>query len=500
MNKNIKLKFYLFFLLALFGVSFYLFNYKFSYEFLNLDSLIGRKNKLIIKKYFFPYRVIKEQNKLLNEQKTQLDDQLNNLNSLKVLESLVNPYLDDLELEIKRKGSDIEVKETKSILSNNKILKKFGLTTGFFAGIYQKYPGSGYIDFHNDNLFVLSSRGVLAFNKESIDNNNFKQVRNNIDEFISSKQFKKDNRYSIKDLLIFNDKIYVSFTEEIEYNCWNTSIIYADLNYEDVKFKKLFPSDELVKEELVEAKSEEPEVIEVKEEFTYSKCIHSTGVDGEPAQPAQSGGRIIRLDENHILFSTGEYRVRNLAQNEKSVNGKILKINIQNGEYEVISMGHRNPQGLYLDKENNFLLATEHGPMGGDEINLIELENEKIQNFGWPIASYGEHYKGRIKLNEKKYEKYPLLKSHKDNGFIEPIKYFTPSIAISEITKIGKNNYVVSSLKAKSLYFFELNKKRELINFNRLEISERIRDLKYKNNNLYMFLEDTASIGLIKLK
>ena len=69
-------------------------------------------------------------------------------------------------------------------------------------------------------------------------------------------------------------------------------------------------------------------------------------------------------------------------------------------------MGHRNPQGLIFDKENNFILATEHGPSGGDEINLIKVSNiskDKIQNYGWAISSEGEHYGGKSKINERKY-------------------------------------------------------------------------------------------------
>ena len=121
-------------------------------------------------------------------------------------------------------------------------------------------------------------------------------------------------------------------------------------------------------------------------------------------------------------------------------------------------MGHRNPQGLYFDKENNFILETEHGPQGGDEINLIEINqaNESaIQNYGWPISSEGEHYGGRTEENVEKYEKYPLHNSHIEYGFIEPIMSFVPSIGISEIVKISPNKYVVSSMKDKSLYFFE---------------------------------------------
>ena len=80
------------------------------------------------------------------------------------------------------------------------------------------------------------------------------------------------------------------------------------------------------------------------------------------------------FNDNHILLSVGEYQNRHLAQNKKSINGKIIKINVNTKNYEIISMGHRNPQGLYFDKENNFILETEHGPFGGDEINLIEVE------------------------------------------------------------------------------------------------------------------------------
>ena len=171
-------------------------------------------------------------------------------------------------------------------------------------------------------------------------------------------------------------------------------------------------------------------------------------------------------------------------------------------------MGHRNPQGLYFDKQNNFLVETEHGPEGGDEINLIKIENikkDKIPNYGWPISSYGEYYGGKDMLkNQKNYKKYPLYKSHSEHGFIEPLKAFVPSIAISEIVKIGKNKYVLGSMGRderdgdKSLYFFELEKEK-IINLEQLKVFERIRDLKFYENKLYLYLEDTASIGIINM-
>jgi len=211
---------------------------------------------------------------------------------------------------------------------------------------------------------------------------------------------------------------------------------------------------------------------------------------------------MIYFDDNHILLSIGDYRSRYLAQDIKSVNGKIIKVNIDDGNYEIISMGHRNPQGLYFDKEKNFILETEHGPRGGDEINLINvnlINEDKIQNYGWAISSAGEHYYSTIERNEKIYEKYPLYKSHIEHGFIEPLKSFVPSIAISEIVKISQNKYAVCSLRDKSLYFFELNEQKQIINLNRVEVYERVRDLRFNNNQLYLFMEDTASIGVINL-
>ena len=96
-------------------------------------------------------------------------------------------------------------------------------------------------------------------------------------------------------------------------------------------------------------------------------------------------------------------------------------------------------------------------------------------------------------------KKYPLLKSHKNNGFIEPLKYFTPSIAISEIVGIKQKNYIASSMKDKSLYFFNLNQDNKIEKFERVEIGERIRDLIVVENKLILFLEDTGSIGVIDL-
>jgi glucose/arabinose dehydrogenase len=474
MKKNNKIKLLLL-LLILIIVSFFYFITSIigNENFRDIKLLFGYEQKQAIKKYILPYKTISTQQQTISKLKSMAQ-------SNKKLKKLLSQHLPYFELNFKKTNEDIQTAKSSFKLSNNKSLEKYKLENGFYAGINNLFPGSGYIDFYENNLFILSSRGVLAFTKNLANEINFKQIQNNINEYIHLEQFVKTGEhgelwFSLKDIFVMEDKVFISYTEEITENCWNTSIIYGDINYENIEFKKL---------------------------FSPKKCIHSIdNVDGE-FNAHQSGGKIIAFDNDHILLSTGDYRSRYLAQDRKSVNGKIIKIDINNSNYEIISMGHRNPQGLYFDKENNFILETEHGPFGGDEINLIEVEKinrDKVQNYGWALTSAGEHYGGKSNSNIKKYEKYPLYKSHTEYGFIEPLKSFVPSIGISEIIKIRKNKYVVSSLKDRSLYFFELNKQKQIVNLERVEVFERVRDLVINKNKLYLFLEDTASIGIINL-
>ena len=235
--------------------------------------------------------------------------------------------------------------------------------------------------------------------------------------------------------------IFISYTDEIEEDCWNLSVIYSEIDYTKINFKKLFSSND---------NNHKP-----------GECIHSSNNIDKEFLATQSGGRMIKFDDNHILLSIGDFRNRYLAQDDKSINGKVLKVNILNSKYEIIAMGLRNPYGLYYDRNNNFVLVTDNGPQGGDEINLVdldELNNNSIQNYGWPVVSAGEHYGGKNPYNDHKYQKYPLYKSHTKYGFIEPLKSFVPSIGISEVIKINNKEYIIASLRAKSLYFLKLDR------------------------------------------
>ena len=284
--------------------------------------------------------------------------------------------------------------------------------------------------------------------------------------------------------MLFKEKIFVSFTNEVKEDCWNMSLIYADLNYTNIKFRPLFIPDE---------------------------CVSSKDNTDKVFEALQAGGRIVGFTNNQILLSTGEFRSRSKAQDKESTMGKIIKINFNNKNHEIVVMGTRNAQGLYYDKSNKLLLSTEHGPEGGDEINIISSKNlndKQIKNLGWAISSYGEHYlKKHYRLPGWKedihdpYIKYPLYKSHKKHGFIEPVKYYTPSIGISEIIGIEpkKRIYAHASLVDQSLYLFKLDEENKIVKNIRIKIGERIRDMIKYNNKIILFLEETASLGLINI-
>ena len=402
-----------------------------------------------------------------------ISDQLAYINNNNINhEILVKNKLEDIVF-FKNKEFD------KKIFNSKRNIKIYKNNNQIVRGINNFYPGSAFLGIHKDNLYIISATGIIGFQKINTNQDIiFKQIKNNISDFITQPELKKGNWFSVKDLLVFNNKFFVSFTNEVEADCWNTSIIFADLNPTNLQFEYLFKSKDCVKSK--------------------------NNIDNE-FNAHQSGGRIIGFNDS-IIFSTGDFRLRSHAQLKETTLGKIIKINFKNSDknkYEVLSLGHRSPQGLLFDEKNNYIISTEHGPDGGDEINVNSDPFKNQKNFGWPVSSYGEHYGGGkdSQKNQKKYIKYPLNKSHKQFGFEEPLKYFVPSIGISEIINIGEKRYLVSSLKDKAIYSFKMDNKK-MINLKRIEIGERIRDFIFdtKRNKAYLFLEDTASIGVINFE
>lgn len=453
MNKSKKkiIKNLIVFLLLIFSIiiSFYTFINSFDFK---LSAL---------RKYLLPYSYI---SRLENDLKIKTIFNNQNIQNNNLILNHMNLPL--MEMEFKESLNPIKAVKSSLILDENLKVITYNFLNGFYAGITRKFPGSGYVDFNNKNIFILSSRGVLAYT-DDIEKLSFSQIKNNINDFINLNQFNKSLWFSIKDFLIYKDKIFISYTREVKPDCWNISVISGNLNLNNIEFKNYFDSQD---------------------------CIHSIDNSDGEFDGSQSGGRLYGYD-NSIYLSVGDFRSRHLSQNPQSINGKVLKLNFKNPlDYQIISMGHRNPQGL-LVVDHNFIFETEHGPFGGDEVNLIKFEsNLHIPNFGWPKSSYGKHY------SKSSNEKYPLKKSHKDFGFVEPIKEFTPSIGLSQIEKIYDNLYVVGSMEGGLLYLFRHNDDSNFKIIKKFQINNRIRDIKVNDENLFLFLENTNTLGVIKIK
>lgn len=149
------------------------------------------------------------------------------------------------------------------------------------------------------------------------------------------------------------------------------------------------------------------------------------------------GSRIAFDDKGHLFFSVGDRGHRPNGQDLTTHAGSILRLNLDgtlphdnpfvtgtnknNSDAlpEIYSYGHRNPQGLAYDMKNQRLWAIEHGPRGGDEINLIKPGG----NYGWPEVSFGKEYWGPISVGEGTFKE----------GMEPPTKVYTPSIAPSSL-------------------------------------------------------------------
>ena len=357
-----------------------------------------------------------------------------------------------------------------------------------------------YLEQTNDHVILATGNGIFFyFEKERVkdlvanqnsaleyNNLELKTIKTNIRDLIVNKKFYYEGYPGIRDLMILNNKIYVSYNNTPTHECYNTTIMVSDLNLTNLNFSKFFTYDECVSKE--------------------NKKFQSNGA---PATWS-GGGKMFTYKDGKILFTIGEYNDRTRAQNKKSMFGKIFSINLKTKSHELVSMGHRNPQGLFYDKKNDVIISTEHGPRGGDEINInLKTDNETIENFGWPISSYGVHY-GGVETKEA-----PLYKSHKDHGFIEPIKYFVPSIAISEIIKIPKtfneefiNDFFIGSMGTfvgegdLSIHHIRFNSKFDTIDFEDIiPIGQRVRDLILleKQKVVISILENTPAIAFLML-
>ena len=218
------------------------------------------------------------------------------------------------------------------------------------------------------------------------------------------------------------------------------------------------------------------------------------------------GSRIVFDNDGHLFFSVGDRGNRDVnPQNLEKDGGKIYRLKLdgtipednpfvkkKGGIDAIYSYGHRNPQGMIFHYKTGELWEHEHGPRGGDEINIIE----KGKNYGWPVITYGINYSGTSITDKRKMA-----------GMEQPLYYWVPSIApcgmafsTSGVYKKWKGDLFVGSMKFNYLERLVFKKgkviKREKILEN---IGGKLRNVKEgPDGYLYVSVDGKGIYKLIK--
>jgi cytochrome c2 len=216
--------------------------------------------------------------------------------------------------------------------------------------------------------------------------------------------------------------------------------------------------------------------------------------DPEPDGPNENGaGRLAAQAPDTIYLAVGDYLISsaNVSQDPASTFGKIIAININTKKSRTISFGHRNPEGLVRTR-SGALWSTEHGPKGGDELNLIT----EGSNYGWPNVSLGTEYgsydiQGRSNVGDH-------------SGYVTPVFAWLPSIGSSNLIEVTgfdsrwDGDLLVASLKATSLFRLRLEGTRVLYS-EPIWIGQRIRDIAELRNGSIVLWTDDAQLLFISV-
>lgn len=236
--------------------------------------------------------------------------------------------------------------------------------------------------------------------------------------------------------------------------------------------------------------------------FTAEPCIDPDPeyyLSSHPFEGAVSGGNIVEFDENNLLVTVGTYMRHGLNNTESysmdSSNpyGKTILIDKSSGEWSIYSIGHRNPAGLFIDR-NGTIWSSENGPWAGDELNIIEPDN----NYGWPLVSLGVWYNPSYRLQgDDGYGRH--------SGFVKPVFSWPASIAPANLLRIEgkkfeawKGDLIIGTRRDQSLRRLRLDDSLRVIYDERIEIGHRVRDLTALPNEMITVFTDDGYLLFIE--
>ncbi len=225
------------------------------------------------------------------------------------------------------------------------------------------------------------------------------------------------------------------------------------------------------------------------------------------------GSRLAWLPDETLLISIGDggnppvelagQWIRQQAQNPQSHLGKVLRINADGtipkdnplgakGTAEVWSLGHRNIQGLTVDTQTGQAWATEHGSRGGDEVNRLQAGG----NYGWPLATHSREYFG------------PEISPHRSlAGMVDPVWVWSETAAPSGLAVYRGSKFpqwqgqlLAGGLISRLVHRFQVDDQGQVTEVGRMNIGERVRDVRVGSDGLIYVLTDAPNGQLLRIE
>ena len=250
------------------------------------------------------------------------------------------------------------------------------------------------------------------------------------------------------------------------------------------------------------------------ERLTDWQVIFEVAADKPGSQ--HFGSRLLWLPDGTLLVSIGDGGnppvrlegewIRNQAQNRASHLGKILRLNpdgsvpsdnpflaASDAEPAIWSYGHRNIQGLAYDPLRKMVWASEHGALGGDELNVVGAG----ENYGWPAVTYSREYFGGFEISPHTSKP----------GMVDPKVVWMTAIAPSGLTVYTGNRFpqwhgdvFAGGLKSQDVRHIELDDAGRVTGQRSLRIGQRVRDVRQGPDELLYVLTDESDGSLIRLE
>ena len=217
--------------------------------------------------------------------------------------------------------------------------------------------------------------------------------------------------------------------------------------------------------------------------FQSKPCVAISAVQ-------HAAGRMELIDAKSAYLTIGDLGYPEIGDKTKrGTLGTVMKISAK--KVTQISSGHRNAQGILLIGKD--LYTSEHGPRGGDELNLIQQGID----YGWPTVTYGERYSPGDYVSPTNPE------SH--NGFRKPLTYWVPSVAPTELIQLPaasawgqwSSSIVMGTLREESLIFIQMKNKRVVGQMQTVNVDERIRDMEITKDGSIIATTDSGKLLII---